>query len=172
MFWGKKSTLKRDVKAFKEIIDQINDVDDGFLTKSNAKREYKSILKTLYPDKYNDYDSDDWSDHLYEFSQSDYWYEYEYLDDDLESLKEELIDAKAEGDEDYVQDVHKQISELKLSIKFYKKDASDLFISRLHNDISSNQKNDNESNKFKDLTKDMNFDVNNKINNLVKAGLL
>lgn len=34
MFWGKKNTLKRDVKTFKEIIDQINQIDDDFFNTS------------------------------------------------------------------------------------------------------------------------------------------
>lgn len=172
MFWGKKSTLKRDVKTFKEIIDQINEISDGFFSKSNAKSELKSISKTLYPNEYNEYDSEDWADELYDFSASNYWDEYEYLDEDLECLKEELSDAKAEGDKDYIKVVTNQINDLKMLIKFYKKDASELFVSRLHFKMGNNQKNDNESEKFDLLTKDFNYELNKKTYNLQEVGIL
>ena len=145
MFWF-KSNLKRDLKVFREILDQLEnlDINDKF-TRSNAFTECKSILKELYPKKFEHYINDDWKSHLYGLSadgqkdlideEKDYLDELKNMDEgEISHLTDKLdiVDAKEE---------HKQfIKDAERKIKFLKSDARIQLIIEIRTELAGYQK--------------------------------
>tara|TARA_B100000963_G_C22344106_1_gene544271 strand:- start:98 stop:619 length:522 start_codon:yes stop_codon:yes gene_type:complete len=140
MFWFKKSTLKRDIKALIKIIDTLEklSINDKF-TRANALAEGKNILSNLYPNKYEGWNNSDWKYNFYNLTPDG---QKDFIDEQKDALKElkgmTEEELKILPDDHIKKDIY--VKDMETKISFHKSDYRINFLYEIRTNMSNAQK--------------------------------